>query len=69
MEYKLTVEINTERPINADLDDNDKIKGFVEYLVSQGYVVPESVEIDPASGTAKIKVTEQLIQFIEKYLG
>lgn len=69
MEYKLTVEINTERPIAADLADNDKIKGFVDYLVSQGYVIPDTVVIDGTTGTAKINVTEQLIQFIEKYLG
>lgn len=69
MEYKLIVEINTERPIAADLDDNEKISGFVDYLVAQGYVVPGTAELDAANGHAKIKVTETLIQLMEKYLG
>ena len=68
MEYKLTVEINTERPIAADLDDNDKIRGFAEYLVREGYVVPGTVEIDAATGKARFKATEAMLQYIEKYL-
>lgn len=69
MDYKLTVEINTERPINAELNDNDKIRGFAEYLVAQGYVAADSIEIDATSGNVKVKATDQLIQYIEKYLG
>ncbi len=68
MEHKLTIEINTERPLAADLDDNDRIQGFVDYLTAQGYVVPGTAQIDAKAGTAKIKVTESLVQYIEKYL-
>lgn len=68
MENKLFVEVTTERPLSADLADNDKIDGFVQYLVANGYVVPGSVEIDPANGKVKFKATEALVQYAEKYL-
>lgn len=68
MDYKLNVEINLERPLQADVTDNEKIRGFVEYLTGQGYVVPGSVEIDSATGHVKIRATEALLQYAEKYL-
>lgn len=68
MENRLFVEVTTERPMSADLTDNAKLDGFVQYLVNSGYVVPGSVEIDPASGKVKFKATEALIQYAEKYL-
>ncbi|MFZ2256957.1 MAG: hypothetical protein WAV55_02305 [Clostridiaceae bacterium] len=68
MSYKLIVEINTERPIAA-LADNDKLKGLAQYLEDQGFVMPGSIEIDATTGRAKVKATDQLIQYIEKYLG
>ena len=69
MSYKLIVEINTERPIAAALADNDKLKGLAQYLEDQGFVMPGSIEIDATTGRAKVKATDQLIQYIEKYLG
>ena len=68
MEYKMNVEITLERPLNADLTENEKMDGLIQYLVAQGMVEPNSVVWDPAGGKARLKVTEAALQFAEKYV-
>ena len=68
MEYKMNVEIDLERPLEADVSENEKITGLIQFLTQQGYVVPDSVEIDPATGHVKLKVTEALLLYAEKFL-
>ncbi|NLB22029.1 MAG: hypothetical protein GX833_02045 [Clostridium sp.] len=68
MEYKMNVEINLERPLKAHVSDNEKLEGLIQFLTTQGFVVPGSVEIDETSGHVKIKATEALLQYAEKYL-
>ena len=68
MKYKMNVELNLERPLKANLSDNEKLEGFIQFLTTQGFIVPGSVEIDETSGHVKIKATEALLQYAEKYL-
>lgn len=68
MEYKTNVEINLERPLELAGSDSEKLEGFIQFLTAQGFVVPGSVEIDTATGHVKIKATEALLQYAEKYL-
>lgn len=68
MEYKMNVEVTLERPLNAQLSDNEKMDGLIQYLVAQGMVEPGSVVWDPANGKASMKVTEAALQFAEKYV-
>lgn len=68
MEYKMNVEINLERPLKTHVSDNEKLAGLIQLLTSQGFIVPGSVEIDESSGHVKIKATEALLQYAEKYL-
>ena len=64
----MNVEINLERPLKAHVSDNEKLEGLIQFLTTQGFVVPGSVEIDETSGHVKIKATEALLQYAEKYL-
>lgn len=68
MEYKMNVEINLERPLKAHVSNNEKLESLIQFLTTQGFVVPGSVEIDETSGHVKIKATEALLQYAEKYL-
>ena len=68
MEYKLNVEVSLARPLNANLSDNEKMEGLIQYLILQGMVEPGSVVWDPAGGKARVKVTEAALQFAEKYV-
>lgn len=68
MEYKMNVNVSFERPLTADLTDNDKLTGFIQYLEANGLVTPGSVQIDAATGVVRLKAAESLLQFVEKYL-
>lgn len=68
MEYKTNVEINLERPLEFAGSASEKLEGFIQFLTAQGFVVPGSVEIDEVTGHVKIKATEALLQYAEKYL-
>lgn len=68
MENKLTIDVNLARPLNAQVQGNEKIRGFMDYLVNQGYIEAGSYTIDEATGVIKAKVTENGLQFAEKHL-
>lgn len=65
---KMTIVVNLERPLNAQVEGNQKLVGFMQYLETQGYIEPGSYTIDETNGVIKAKATEGALQFAEKHL-
>ncbi|PKK40053.1 hypothetical protein ABB02_00558 [Clostridiaceae bacterium JG1575] len=68
MEHKLTVSVHLERPIHQEVWNSQRLNELADYLIGQGLIQKEGLDVDGASAHVRVHLTEEGIKTLEKYL-
>lgn len=68
MEHKLTVSVHLERPIHQEVWDGQRLNELADYLIGQGLIQKEGLDVNAQTGHVRAHLTEEGIKTLEKYL-